>query len=145
MLRRGRYSHLPVAYLCFRSCCCLPAGQIVPSIHWSFGGTMERSWPRAFLAPGCSPSGSGPARRRRGSGNYCCRSLDQWPTILSLNTLTDGASTTSRGSPFHTLGVLTVRKRFLASKLNPGSLSFAPLERVLPSSAGENGSLPSSV
>uniref|UniRef100_A0A8D2IZ88 Calcium and integrin binding family member 4 n=1 Tax=Varanus komodoensis TaxID=61221 RepID=A0A8D2IZ88_VARKO len=37
---------------------------------------------------------------------------------LSLNTLTEGASTASRGSPFHTLGVLTVRKRFLASKLN---------------------------
>uniref|UniRef100_A0A8D2KTL7 Solute carrier family 25 member 47 n=1 Tax=Varanus komodoensis TaxID=61221 RepID=A0A8D2KTL7_VARKO len=29
---------------------------------------------------------------------------------LSLNTLTNGASTTSCGSPFHTLGVLTVRK-----------------------------------
>ncbi|KAF7241332.1 Hemicentin-1 [Varanus komodoensis] len=37
---------------------------------------------------------------------------------LSLNTLTNGASTTSRGSPFHTLGVLTVRKSFLASKWN---------------------------
>ncbi|KAF7247366.1 DNA nucleotidylexotransferase [Varanus komodoensis] len=48
---------------------------------------------------------------------------------LSLNTRTDGASTTSHGSPFHTLGVLTVRKCFLASKWNLGSLSFAPLER----------------
>ncbi|KAF7252740.1 Urokinase-type plasminogen activator [Varanus komodoensis] len=41
---------------------------------------------------------------------------------LSLNTRTDGASTTSRRSPFHTLGVLTVRKRFLTSKWNLGSL-----------------------
>ncbi|KAF7235659.1 Cytochrome P450 2C39 [Varanus komodoensis] len=57
---------------------------------------------------------------------------------LSLNTRTDGASTTPRGSPFHTLGVLTVRKCFLASKWNLGSLSFAPLESVLPSSAGED-------
>ncbi|KAF7253381.1 Ribosomal protein S6 kinase alpha-2 [Varanus komodoensis] len=47
---------------------------------------------------------------------------------LSLNTLTDGASTTSCGSPFHTLGVLTVRKCFLASKWNLGFLSFALLE-----------------
>ncbi|KAF7243682.1 Disintegrin and metalloproteinase domain-containing protein 23 [Varanus komodoensis] len=59
---------------------------------------------------------------------------------LSLNTLTDVASITSRGSPFHTLGVLTLRKYFLASRLNLGSLSFAPLERVLPSSVGENRS-----
>ncbi|KAF7247913.1 Zona pellucida-binding protein 1 [Varanus komodoensis] len=57
---------------------------------------------------------------------------------LSLNTLTDGASVLSCGSPFHTLGVQTVRKYFLTSKLNLGSLSFASLERVLPSSAGEN-------
>ncbi|KAF7243821.1 Noelin-2 [Varanus komodoensis] len=54
-----------------------------------------------------------------------------WTSSLSLNTRTDGASTTSHGSPFHTLGVLTVRKCFLASKWNLGSLSFAPLERVL--------------
>ncbi|KAF7243619.1 Receptor activity-modifying protein 1 [Varanus komodoensis] len=46
---------------------------------------------------------------------------------LSLNTRTDGASTTSRGSPFHTLRVLTVRKWYgeltnctilIATKLN---------------------------
>ncbi|KAF7241734.1 Transcription factor CP2-like protein 1 [Varanus komodoensis] len=64
------------------------------------------------------------------------------PTIcmssLSLNSLTNGASAISRGSPFHTLRVLTIRKYFLASKLNLGSLSFAPLERVLSSSTGEN-------
>ncbi|KAF7245742.1 Parathyroid hormone/parathyroid hormone-related peptide receptor [Varanus komodoensis] len=53
--------------------------------------------------------------------------------------------TTSWGSPFHTLGVLTVRKCFLASKWNLGSWSLAPLESVLPSSAGENRSLPTSV
>ncbi|KAF7237113.1 ATP-binding cassette sub-family A member 2 [Varanus komodoensis] len=65
---------------------------------------------------------------------------------LSLNTRTDGASaTTFCGSPFHTLGVLTLKKYFLASKLNLGSLSFAPLERVLPSSARENRSLSTSV
>ncbi|KAF7249260.1 Testican-1 [Varanus komodoensis] len=64
-----------------------------------------------------------------------------WTSSLSLNTRTDGASTTSRGSPFHTLGVLTVRKCFLASKRNLGSLSFAPLQRILPSSAGENSNL----
>ncbi|KAF7237001.1 Zinc finger ZZ-type and EF-hand domain-containing protein 1 [Varanus komodoensis] len=49
---------------------------------------------------------------------------------LSLNTSTDGASATSWGSPFHTIGVLTVRKCFLASKRNLGSLSFAPLEHA---------------
>uniref|UniRef100_A0A8D2KYD9 P2X purinoceptor n=1 Tax=Varanus komodoensis TaxID=61221 RepID=A0A8D2KYD9_VARKO len=63
---------------------------------------------------------------------------------LSLNILTNGASATSEGSPFHTLGVLTVRKCFLAPKWNLGSLSFARLERVLPSSAGENRSLSTS-
>uniref|UniRef100_A0A8D2Q7K2 SCAN box domain-containing protein n=1 Tax=Varanus komodoensis TaxID=61221 RepID=A0A8D2Q7K2_VARKO len=45
----------------------------------------------------------------------------------------------------NTLGALTVRRYFLASKLNLDSLSLAPLERVLPSSAGENRSLPTSV
>ncbi|KAF7240599.1 Biosynthetic peptidoglycan transglycosylase [Varanus komodoensis] len=37
------------------------------------------------------------------------------------------------------------RKYFLASKLNLGSLSLAVLEHILPSSAGENPSLPTSV
>ncbi|KAF7235716.1 Vomeronasal type-2 receptor 26 [Varanus komodoensis] len=64
-----------------------------------------------------------------------------WTSSLSLNTRTNGASMTSRGSTFHTLGVLTVRKCFLASKRNLGFLSFAPLERILPSSAGENRSI----
>ncbi|KAF7247738.1 Insulin-like growth factor-binding protein 3 [Varanus komodoensis] len=62
-----------------------------------------------------------------------------WTSSLSLNTRTDGASTTSRGSPFHTLGVLIVRKCFLASNWNLGSLSFAPLERCRPSRGRKRG------
>ncbi|KAF7234930.1 hypothetical protein EYD10_18195 [Varanus komodoensis] len=60
---------------------------------------------------------------------------------LSLNTLTDGASMISCGSPFHTLGVLTVRKYFLASKLNLGSLGFAPLKCILLPLQGRAGVL----
>uniref|UniRef100_A0A8D2L3M0 ABC transporter domain-containing protein n=1 Tax=Varanus komodoensis TaxID=61221 RepID=A0A8D2L3M0_VARKO len=55
---------------------------------------------------------------------------------LPLNALTIGTLTTSCGSPFHTFGFLTVRKCFLASKLNLD---------VLSSSRGENRSLPTSL
>ncbi|KAF7243482.1 Transforming growth factor beta receptor type 3 [Varanus komodoensis] len=53
-------------------------------------------------------------RVRRGLLAHSASSAHDMPTMcmssISLNTLTDGASTTSCGSPFHTLGVLTVRK-----------------------------------